>query len=74
MLGASPAKQPTASSLSPIAEELRNYLESENTKAEGIFAWWHRNQTHYPKLWLMARDYCTIPGVKFDYSFHKGFH
>jgi hypothetical protein len=45
-------------------DELDRYLSTGRIKnITDPLQWWIENQGAYPRLWRMARDYLTIPGV-----------
>lgn len=53
-----------------FVSELDRYLSAPRVKdVEDPLAWWYGNRGTYPRLWRMARDYLTIPGVcKLNFS------
>lgn len=63
LMMASPKKAPAGRSLNASISELHNYLSEAVTDDEDILDWWTRNRIRFPQLYLMARDYISIPGA-----------
>ena len=44
--------------------KLDRYLSTARVKdIDDPLSWWYENRGTYPRLWRMARDYLTIPGM-----------
>ena len=51
-----------------LMTELDRYLSTPHIKdVEDPLSWWYQNRGTFPRLWRMARDYHTIPGM-YSYS------
>ncbi len=62
----------TSSDGGELKDELERYLSTGWIKSvDDPLAWWYENRTSYPRLWRMARDYHTIPGM-FVYFYFSG--
>jgi hypothetical protein len=49
-----------------MLEELQHYLDEKvEKKITDPLQWWIEHKNTYPRLWRMARDYLTIPGMCF---------
>ena len=46
-----------------LKNKLDAYLDAPCVDTDDPLGWWSENRHIYPRLWRMARDYLTIPGM-----------
>lgn len=52
-----------------VNDELDAYLAEKTEKVKDLCRWWYERRSTYPRLYRMALDYHTIPGISFSLFF-----
>lgn len=54
-----------------VEDELEPYFKLPQEKAQGCdpVSWWYAKRKTFPRLYRLARDIMTVPGIYFSYYF-----
>ena len=58
----------TAPLRTELSDDLKRYLAADPEHTDDVVQWWIERRNTYPKLYRMALDYLSIPGVFIFYS------